>query len=1094
MTVKEVRQALGNWGVALRADTPRELVQKIERNKFGHIAVVPGRINPKLYRDDLLSMARFVGVYRSIFKQSDDTVEIKGAGMSFWLGDEDDKGDVFETAVVLTAQTFADSVRALLPPGGAVVEGTLFSIPGAGTYTNRHQWESSRKALTYLTDTFSSESNIVEWRVNGNGTLDAGPISDLYNVSVPKTILVKKDTGRDMRLLGLEADMSMDYDVEDLTTRVVLLAQGEGDTITTGSADAGPLPYRDIHGNEIIQTRLVSESETTAGNADVRAALQLIRWSQPRQAIQIRTEEFDIKGDVSVGDYIYVFDPEAGFYDLENEVFWRGQPINPIALRVVEMDWGIRADWTVAFRCNDGEWLDLSEYYRPETGGSTLAVGDYRRTLAGNNYEPLGFRPNLPNPGADTTIPRAPVFTGFSVGSYQSETNSHDVKAAIRAQWAEPLNTDGSTVTDGDHYELRYRVSQVIGYQIDWDTLAGYVASIVDTFTSREVTGGWDDPETGTDWIRQSGNAINFYTDNGVGIIEIDAVNTIQMITSTTEDDSKGKYLITVPFVPSGANAHIAFVVRYVDANNYIIAGFHVEPDNDITLRLYQRAGGVATEMGGAVDSGFTHVEDSCYDDQVVVKVWPIAESDPGWQKTGTTTVLTGAGAGPYLKLDPGNDNALPQALVFDNIIVYGRDASQAYSWDDLGSWDGLVSEPVEANPQWHSVFAGWDQNVHTIMELTPGITYEIQIRAVDAASPPNRSAWSGSSFVTTTGDIFPPSTPAPPTVAASLIAIQVTHFLGKSSGGTFNLEADLDHLEVHVGGSDSFFTDNSTKVGELIATGGMAISSIPAIGTFQIPQVDEVHVKVVAVDRSGNRSPASEAATATAELIDDAHISNLSVSKLTAGTITAAILLAAQIEVGSGGNISITDGSLDVTDSNGQKQVEAGLLDDGTYGLAAVNPEGDFVKLSALAFGPRGVLVSTSGSTTNLNYVDIDGLGPSVEVEIGPTGRVIVAVGAEIISRTANGFTLNTGGGYMSFAYTGPSSGSAIDARAYSNVLRYDLVSGTSDVSYDSEVGGTRMSILDNLTPGTYTFTAKYKSAGGTAEFDERTIIVFPF
>lgn len=951
MSIKEVKQALGSWGITLRADTPRELIDQIESNKFGHIAIIPGRINPKLYGDALLRTARYVGVYRSTFKQSDDTIQIKGSGMAFWLGDEDEKGDIFETAEVFSGSTFANTIRALLPNGGAVVEGTIYSVPGSGTYTGRHQWETPRKAITYVTDTYSSEGTIVEWRVNGDGTLDAGPIENLYNVTTPRAILVKKDTGRDMRLLGLQADMSMDYDVEDLTTRIVLLAQGEGDSISTGVANAAPLPFRDIHGNVLKQTRLVSESDTQVGNANARAQLQLNKWARPRQAIQIRTEEFDIKGDFEAGDYIYVFDPEAGFYDTDNEVFWRGQPINPLALRVTEIDWQLRADWTVGFRCNDGTWLDLSEYYKPEGGGSTLAVGDYRRTLSGNNYESLGFRPNLPPPGADTTIPDSPTFTGFSVGSYQPDGSIGITKAAIRAQWSEPLNVDGSTITDGSHYEIRYRVNGVIGYTTAWDTLEA------------------------------------------------------------------------------------------------------------------------------------------------------------------------------------------------------------SYDWDSLGSWDQMFSAPVEADPQWQTAIVGWDAGSFTLMELTPNVTYEIQIRAVDTATPPNRSDWSSSSFITTSGDIFPPSTPATPTVAASLVSIQVLHTLGKSSGGTFNLEPDMSHFDVHVGGSPSFLADASNKVGELVATGSMVLGRIPAVGTFIIEQTDGVWIKVIAVDTTGNRSPASEGAQATAELIDDAHISNLTVSKVTAGTISAEWVLGSRITTSlEGQRIEIGQFGLQGFDSDGARtidlnngpdpsltfyqgtgtdgftytippikigklpggqwgmeirdlydgvQVRVGQLVAGStaaedYGLAAVDPDtGKLVSLNALAFGMEGAegfSGSLSVADTSGSYIaSSTGDGPKIEhIRIGDSLRCKIEVSARLT------YDYPLGGdrvAYMSWRLTQESTGTTIWAGTDTTAL----VWGTSgDVS---DHCSTRAFLAEGLAffpaPGLYTVEAMYRVLSFDVKgmiFSDRQLIVTPF
>lgn len=62
------------------------------------------------------------------------------------------------------------------------------------------------------------------------------------------------------------------------------------------------------------------------------------------------------------------------------------------------------------------------------------------------------------------------------------------------------------------------------------------------------------------------------------------------------------------------------------------------------------------------------------------------------------------------------------------------------------------------------------------------------------------------------------------------------------------------------------------------------------------------MYFKVIAVDGDGNKSPASTAVQSTALLVDNAHISDLTVSKVTAGTITADWLNAGKIWSGTAG------------------------------------------------------------------------------------------------------------------------------------------------------------------------------------------------
>lgn len=711
MTINQVKQALGQWTLGLRDDTPKEILDALE--PFGHVAVVPGRVDVRSAADGLLDAARYVGVYRG--RSDGENFTMRGCGMEMWLGDEDGKGDIYTTTISASATTFANTIRALLPASGSVTEGTLHSVPG--TFTGSFKFESPRSAITYVTDTFGTETFPVSWRVNGDGTLDAGRDTDLY-VTTPVAMLVRKDPGRDMSLVGFQGRMVLDTDVEDYTTEVLLLAEGEGESIVTASASQST-PYNDIHGNDVVFRRIVSESTTDATNAPARAALQLNRFKNPRYGVDLSTDAYDVTGDFVVGDTIYVFDPDAGFIDEANEVYWQGNPINPIALKVVEMTWPVPEGWTVGFRrSTDGEWVDLSDYYKGESGGTTITVGEFSRSLTGIGGEVIGTRPST-----DTSTPATPTISNVDSVTYQSQL-ANDTRAALFMTWNTPLNQDGSTVLDGDHFEIRIRATQTFNYQIPWN--------VADDFT-----------------------------------------------------------------------------------------------------------------------------------------------------------------------------------------------------WDELQTWGRPLSNDAAVADEWKVYYKGWDENALTITELMVAAEYEIQIRAVDNNNPPHQSGWSASTFHTTRTDTIAPQQPAVPEVASSQVAIQVTHRLGAATGGTYNLAQDLHHLEVHVGGP-TFFPDESTMVGKLLADASNLRAGIAAVGTFTINNVSDVWVKVVAVDKFGNKSSPSEAAQSSVTLIDDAHISSLTATKITAGTIDATILLAGTIKTAEDGQrAELNSQGLVIYDENGDPTVNLTADDD---------------------------------------------------------------------------------------------------------------------------------------------------------------------
>lgn len=737
MSVTQVHEALGSFEFELLGNVPREVLDSIEY--FSHIAIIPGRLDPRQYGDGCLSAARYVGVVRGIKIADDgrtnmveDDIRISGVGMEFWLGDDDGKGAIIETPVTFTASTFSGAMSALRP--ASVSNGTIY--PVSGGYSGRHVYETPRSAIKYICDTLSTTAIPVGYRVTNDGKLDAGPESSLF-VTSPTCIIMRKGStqGEDMFMRALPSTVDLDEDMEDFSTRVVMLAESDGESFTTGTADIatvspGTNVYKDLHGNALALTRLVSESDTTVENADTRAEIALRSVIDPHRTLTLSTQDYDIQGSFDVGDYVWVYDPDAGLVDTANEVFIRGVRVNPLALRVTEADWPIVDGYTVAVRDSNGNWSDLTDYIHwEESQTSRVVVGDYGRSLTGSGESVSNRLGAVVQP--DSSIPAAPAWVpaSFQTATYLDSLGY--AKARQKVVWSQPLNVDGTAITDGAHYEVQFRLD-----------------------SGAEFTQTWAD-----------------------------------------------------------------------------LAALH---------------------------------------------------------------------------------------------------------WDQLNTWD----QPVVAdNIQWQSLFIGWGESSLVIHELATGTAFDFRIRAVDTAG--NQGAWSSQETVTTRSDDIPPSAPAAPSVAANLVSIQVTHELGKSTGGTYNLESDLAHLEVHYSYDNGFTPSDSTKAGVLRANQGLMTAGVAAVGTFTIAETEQVYVKVVAVDLSGNRSSPSVAATATAELIDDAHISNLTVSKLLAGTISADWILGAHIRTGeTGARVELGPTGLAAYNDAGIQTVD--ISSDGTASILGTFASGD--------------------------------------------------------------------------------------------------------------------------------------------------------
>jgi len=119
------------------------------------------------------------------------------------------------------------------------------------------------------------------------------------------------------------------------------------------------------------------------------------------------------------------------------------------------------------------------------------------------------------------------------------------------------------------------------------------------------------------------------------------------------------------------------------------------------------------------------------------------------------------------------------------------------------------------------------------------------------------------------------------------------------------------------------------------------------------------------------------------------------------------------------------------------------------------------------------GATISTDESTNSATYVDLTTVGPSVTLTTGTT--VLVWLSAQIYNLALGSV------GVISVAVSGATTLAASD---------------TNDVAWPSVVAGASASVsrgfkIGGLTPGSNTFTMKYRVTGATFHFLNRSIIV---
>lgn len=115
---------------------------------------------------------------------------------------------------------------------------------------------------------------------------------------------------------------------------------------------------------------------------------------------------------------------------------------------------------------------------------------------------------------------------------------------------------------------------------------------------------------------------------------------------------------------------------------------------------------------------------------------------------------------------------------------------------------------------------------------------------------------------------------------------------------------------------------------------------------------------------------------------------------------------------------------------------------------------------------------ISTSQTTTSVTYADLATIGPSVTITTGPAA--IVWISSFLQNNTAGASS------HVSFEVTGATATAASDVEA----IRFNA----SAVNDFMRAGITSKVVL---TPGSNTFTMKYRVSGGTGTFANRSITV---
>jgi len=482
MAITERLMAPGNFTVNFSQEfTPTAIIESIK--EWGHIVVTPQEIDVDTLNDsDILSSSRYTGIVLNRTLE-EGVVTVAGQGLELYLGDGSGKGMVIAesnnigkvrtyTNVTLSEALFNSSVVDGKPFGimrdeagnlQAIQQGTI-SDP-ATLYTGQHFVETALSALKFVSEILNTE-----YRVNPNGTIDAGPSANLFvgvGSNEPTSVVVKSAYGEDPEYEGVTpSGLRSEFDATDWVSRVDFTGEVGYFNIPTdvaGEASLSSIPYKDLHGNDLKRVGLVQEPEAPEEHLNTRAQAMLNELARVKKILNLDLTQYEVSGDMKVGDFVYAFDPDVGFVDTDEdataesrdkyEVTFRGQTITPAKVRVTGLTFPIMSGMGVYFRDKDGNYTDLTEYVQFESGATQVELGDVLRSIR-DDLRFNEFSLSRQNAGV-FSIPDLPATPTLQSGTYLDSTG--DSKGFIRITFNRPLNEDGSQITDGSHYKVRYK-------------------------------------------------------------------------------------------------------------------------------------------------------------------------------------------------------------------------------------------------------------------------------------------------------------------------------------------------------------------------------------------------------------------------------------------------------------------------------------------------------------------------------------------------------------------------------------------------------------------------------------------------------------
>ncbi len=366
MPITERLQAVGDWSLRLRDDTPASIRAQIS-TPFGLLVVTRAKLPSTALTD---SIALTNALYAGVCLRPGPQFELGGCGLLWFLqGTDASFGNGFLSAISIAEGSLSTAVTTVLSgtgfTSGTIAAGTVNAYEGADVVRGM--------VLRQLAEQLGYEI-----RIKPDLTVDVASAATLYGSS-PSAVVVRRVGPKEVASpYGIVGSVASTWDYEGYASAAVVWTTSERKT------DGGASTYKGPTGTAMTIYRGYEYADAPAGAAAGIAA-QLVSWTNRAvRTVTVTSEDFAVTGTVACGGSVFLHDVDNGLVDTTQQLAFGGNIIQPVSARVLSVTYPVERGMGVYYRLHDGTnvtYADISDWIDWESPGVQFEVSTAAQTL-----------------------------------------------------------------------------------------------------------------------------------------------------------------------------------------------------------------------------------------------------------------------------------------------------------------------------------------------------------------------------------------------------------------------------------------------------------------------------------------------------------------------------------------------------------------------------------------------------------------------------------------------------------------------------------------------------------------------------------------